>query len=89
MIALDSITVELGALAVATRYRNQQVGFFLIRSFVEMARKKGFLRVVSLTRNQKLKEIYLSVGFNENSSDDLLFRQAKSPSVPMFVYRID
>ena len=87
-IVLDSVSAELGALAVATRYRNQQVGFFLIRSFVGMAKTQGFKRVVSLTRNRKLKGIYLSVGFEEKTPDDLRFRQEKSPGVPMFVYSL-
>ena len=87
-IVLDSVSAELGALAVATRYRNQQVGFFLIQSFVEMAKKHGFKRVVSLTRNRKLRGIYLSVGFEQKTPGDLLFRQEKSPGVPMFVYSL-
>ncbi len=88
-IGLSGGTVELGALAVATRYRNHQVGLFLIRSFVEMAAKEGCRRVISLTRNPRLKNIYSSVGFVEETPKDLAWRQAQSPAVPMFVYLTD
>jgi amino-acid N-acetyltransferase len=84
-INLSEDTAELGALAVATRYRNHQVGFFLIKSFVDLVKKEGYKRVVSLTRNPKLKNIYCSVGFEEKTPDDLQHRKAKSPDVPMFV----
>jgi N-acetylglutamate synthase-like GNAT family acetyltransferase len=85
-INLSGNTVELGALAVATRYRNHQVGLFLIRSFVDIVAKEGYRRVISLTKNPKLKNIYLAVGFTEKTPEDLIGRQSKSPSVPMFVY---
>ncbi len=85
-INLSDTTAELGALAVATRYRNHQVGYFLIKSFVELAKKEGYQRVVSLTRNPKLKTIYCSVGFKEKTPEDLQYRKSKSPNVPMFVY---
>jgi amino-acid N-acetyltransferase len=84
-IPLSEGTAELGALAVATRYRNHQVGFFLIKSFVELVKKEGYHRVVSLTKNPRLKNIYCSVGFEEKTPDDLQNRKAKSPNVPMFV----
>jgi len=84
-INLTNNTVELGALAVATRYRDHQVGLFLIRSFVEMVKKEGYRRVISLTKNPKLKNIYLSVGFEEKAPDDLRDRWAESPGIPMFV----
>lgn len=87
-INLSENTVELGALAVATRYRNQQVGFFLIKSFVELVKKEGYRRVVSLTKNPKLKKIYCSVGFEEKIPVDLQHRKSKSPNVPMFVYML-
>ncbi len=87
-IVLDPVSAELGALAVAIRYRNQQVGYFLIQSFVEIVKKEGFRRVVSLTRNEKLKEIYLSVGFEEKVPEDLSSRKARSPGVPMFVFAV-
>jgi amino-acid N-acetyltransferase len=87
-INLSEDTAELGALAVATRYRNHQVGFFLIKSFVDLAKKEGYHRVVSLTRNPKLKNIYCSVGFEEKTPEDLQHRKSKSPDVPMFVYML-
>ena len=87
-INLSEGTVELGALAVATRYRNHQVGFFLIKSFVELAKKEGYRRVVSLTKNPRLKNIYCSVGFEEKIPWDLQFRKSKSPDVPMFIHML-
>ena len=87
-IDLRNNTAELGALAVATRYRNHQVGLFLIHSFLEMARKEGYRRVVSLTKNPKVKNIYVSVGFEEKTPEDLSDRRLKSPDVPMFVFSL-
>jgi N-acetylglutamate synthase-like GNAT family acetyltransferase len=85
-IDLDRTTIELGALAVATRFRNQQIGIFLIQSFVALARKQGCQRIISLTRNPKLQKIYQSFGFKRKIPQDLEKRKKRSPEVPMYVY---
>ncbi len=85
-IGLNLTTIELGALAVATRYRNQQIGLFLIQSFVELAEKQGYKRIISLTRNAKLQKIYQSFGFKQKTPEDLENRKEQSPEVPMYVY---
>jgi len=53
---------------------------------VELAKKEGYQRIVSLTRNPRLKSIYCSVGFEEKTPEDLQHRKSKSPDVPMFIY---
>ncbi|MCP4688515.1 MAG: GNAT family N-acetyltransferase [Desulfobacterales bacterium] len=85
-IDLDENTIELGALAVSSRFRNQQIGFFLIKSFLEESIQKGCKRVISLTNNPKLQKIYLSSGFKARTPSDLQERKNQSPHVRMFVH---
>ncbi len=84
-IWLDSKTAELGALAISSRFRNQQIGLLLIRSFLNQMKADGYSRVVSLTNNQKLSWMYLDLGFRYESPADLKFRQDQSPGVYMYI----
>ena len=77
--------VELGALAIATKFRNQRVGVFTVNAFIHEMKRKGYRRFISLTRNMKLQQLYLSSGFRQETPDVFKKRQAQSPGVPMFV----
>lgn len=81
-------TVELGALAIATKFRNQRVGVFSVNAFIHEMKNKGYRRFISLTRNMKLQQLYLSLGFRQETPDAFKDRQAQSPSVPMFVLEL-
>lgn len=84
-ITLDPETAELGALAISSRFRNQQIGLLLIQSFMAQMKADGFARVVSLTRNPKLARMYLDMGFRQQSPPELKFRQDQSPGVNMYL----
>ncbi|MBU0969042.1 MAG: GNAT family N-acetyltransferase, partial [Proteobacteria bacterium] len=84
-IQLDPKTAELGALAISSRFRNQQIGLLLIRSFLNQMKADGFSQVVSLTANQKLGRMYLDLGFRNESPPSMKFRQDQSPGVGMYL----
>lgn len=81
---LDHQTVELGALAISTKFRNQRVGVFTINAFVEKMKENGFRRFVSLTNNPNLQKLFLSLGFVQETRPEYRDRQASSPDVKMF-----
>ncbi len=85
LITIDAQTAELGALAISTRFRGQRVGVFTVDAFIAEARQRGFTRVISLTRNPRLKTLYLTMGFVQRSPRGYAARQANSPGTPMFV----
>jgi N-acetylglutamate synthase-like GNAT family acetyltransferase len=87
-IPLDEETVELGALAIATKFRNQRVGVFTVKAFVEEMARRGFSRVVSLTNNPRLQSLYDGLGFRRESPSRYAERQAASPGVAMFHRKI-
>lgn len=82
---IDARTAELGALAISTRFRGQRVGVFTVRSFVGEARRRGFSRIISLTRNPRLQQLFGVLGFVRRSPAAYADRQAQSPGTPMFV----
>ena len=84
-IELDNRTVELGALAISTKFRNQRVGVFLINAFMAEMKKQGFEKIVSLTANPGLESLYASLGFETGCPPGLEPRQALSPGLTMFV----
>ncbi|WP_419658956.1 putative GCN5-related N-acetyltransferase [Desulfosarcina variabilis str. Montpellier] len=81
---IDAQTVELGALAISTRFRNQRVGVHTVKSFMALMREKGYTRFISLTNNPRLKELYFQLGFVQESRLEYQARQAQSPDVEMF-----
>lgn len=85
-IHIDKNTAELGALAVSSKYRSQMVGLFLIESFIQLGKKDGYGRILSMTNNPKLGKILTGFGFEPKTPDDLRERQERSPNVAMFVY---
>lgn len=81
---IDKRTVELGALAISTRFRNQRVGVYTVNSFMKMMADSGFNRFISLTSNPRLQMLFSRLGFVEGSCDEYRLRQEKSPGVTMF-----
>lgn len=86
---VDEKTVELGALAISTRFRNQRVGVYTVNSFMRKMEEKGYTRFISLTKNPRLQELFHQLGFSEESREEYSRRQSESPDVKMFFKGID
>jgi amino-acid N-acetyltransferase len=85
---IDARTAEIAALAISTKFRNQRVGVFTIQAFMEILRKQGFTRFISLTNNPNLKKLYQTMGFEQSSRPEYLDRQVISPGVAMYFKQI-
>jgi amino-acid N-acetyltransferase len=85
---IDAQTVEMGALAISTRFRNQRVGVHTVKSFMALMRTQGYSRFISLTNNPRLEALYSRLGFVQESRLEYRWRQEQSPDVKMF-FRID
>lgn len=81
---VDAQTVELGALAISTRFRNQRVGVYTVNKFVETMAAEGYLRFVSLTRNPRLQALLGKLGFAPCNLPEYQARRDESPGVPMY-----
>jgi N-acetylglutamate synthase-like GNAT family acetyltransferase len=81
---IDEQTVELGALAISTRFRNQRVGVYTVNSFIGTMLAQGYSRFISLTSNPRLQALFRQLGFVEESRSEYLERQNESPGVTMF-----
>jgi amino-acid N-acetyltransferase len=81
---VDERTIELGALAISTRFVNQRVGVYTVNSFIETMRAEGYSRFISLTLNPRLQALFIGLGFASCTTDDYRQRQNQSPGVPMF-----
>jgi N-acetylglutamate synthase-like GNAT family acetyltransferase len=81
---IDARTVELGALAISTRFRNQRVGVFTVKAFINEMIPEGFDRFISLTNNPRLEALYRMLGFEKKSLPEYHERQKQSPDVQMF-----
>jgi len=55
---VDPETVELGALAISTRFRNRRVGIFTVNSFMEKMSSEGYENFISLTNNPDLEMLF-------------------------------
>ena len=86
---IDAQTVELGALAISTRFRNQRVGVYTVASFIGKMREKGFSRFISLTNNPRLEALYSQLGFEQRNLPEYRRRQAESPDVNMFFKSVE
>lgn len=84
LIPVDERTLELGAFAVTVRFRGQDVGFFLLQEAENLVRSEQRSRLISLTNNRKLQEMYTKNDFTKGTPKDLIQRQDKSPLVSMF-----
>ncbi|MCB2146694.1 MAG: GNAT family N-acetyltransferase [Deltaproteobacteria bacterium] len=81
---IDAQTVELGALAISTRFRNQRVGVHTVKSFMALMKSQGYTRFISLTNNPRLEALYTQLGFTRESRPEYRQRQEQSPDVKMF-----
>ncbi len=81
---VDQDTVEIAALAISTKFRNQRVGVFTVQAFMERMRQQGFKRFISLTNNPRLIKLYATLGFHSCDRPEYQARQAESPNVAMF-----
>lgn len=81
---IDEKTVELGALAISTRFRSQRIGVYTVNAFMEKMIESGFSRFISLTNNPRLRALFEQLGFSEESRNEYSERQAISPDVKMF-----
>ena len=83
-IEIDSRTVELGALAISTRFRNQRIGVFTVNAFEDEAKHAGYQRIISLTNNPRLHSLYKQLGFKQGDLPEYSARRASSPGVALF-----
>lgn len=81
---IDENTVELGALAISTRFLNQRIGVFTVNAFRDMMASQGFLHMISLTKNPRLQVLYGQLGFIRQNRPEYQKRQDESPGVPMY-----
>lgn len=85
---VNETTIEIGALAISTRFRSQRVGVFTVQAFMSSLLQQGFRRFISLTNNPRLKKLYQMLGFIPCSLPEYQARQADSPDVAMFYKEI-
>ncbi len=85
---IDAKTVELGALAISTRFRNQRVGVHTVKSFMALMKSQGYTRFISLTNNPRLEGLYARLGFVQENRAEYSQRQARSPGVKMFYRKV-
>lgn len=81
---IDERTVELGALAISTRFRNQRIGVFTVNAFRDMMASQGYRYMISLTKNPRLQVLYDQLGFIRQNRPEYQKRQDESPGVPMY-----
>lgn len=81
---IDERTVEIGALAISTRFRNQRVGVYTVKAFISLMQSRGYTRFISLTNNPRLEALYAQLGFVQHSPLEYRSRQDRSPDVKMF-----
>jgi len=86
---VDEQTIELGALAISTRFRNQRIGVYTVNAFMETMAGLGYSTFISLTLNPRLQALFSQIGFVQKSPKEYSDRQAQSPSVQMFLKILD
>lgn len=84
---INKNTIELGAVAISTKFRNQRVGVFTITAFMQEMILEGYDHFISLTNNPKLKKLYKQLGFIQQTPSEYRVRQKHSAGVQMFVKR--
>jgi N-acetylglutamate synthase-like GNAT family acetyltransferase len=87
-LPIDAETVELGALAISTKFRSQRVGVYTVEAFVATMTDRGYHHIISLTNNPRLAALYHRMGFQPTSDPAYAERQAKSPGVQIYVYHV-
>ncbi|MBW2178129.1 MAG: GNAT family N-acetyltransferase [Deltaproteobacteria bacterium] len=85
---IDTATIELGAVAISTKFINQRVGVFTINAFIDQMAREGYRRFISLTNNPQLKKLYTRLGFSKGPFPQYGKRQNQSPEVTMYLKEI-
>lgn len=85
---IDERTVEIAALAITTKFRNQRVGVFTVQAFIQALQQEGYTRFISLTNNPNLMQLYRTIGFEPTERPEYRRRQEASPGVVMFLKKI-
>lgn len=85
---IDAETVELGAVAISTKFLNQRVGIFTVNAFIDQMAIEGFRCFISLTNNPQLGKLYTRLGFSKGPFPRYRARQAMSPDVTMYFKEI-
>jgi predicted N-acetyltransferase YhbS len=80
--------VELGALAISTKFRSQRVGVYTVKAFVAAMTQRGYRHILSLTSNPRLAALYDRMGFAPVRGTTYAERQAQSPDVQMYMYSV-
>lgn len=86
---VDESTVELAALAISSRFLNQQIGVYTITAFIETMRKKGINKFIVLTKNPRLQKLVKKMGFALDVHNRWAYRQSQSPGVSLFFINFD
>lgn len=86
---IDEKTVEIGALAISTRFRNQRIGLFTVQAFVETMNRQGYDQFVSLTNNPALQKLFAALDFRPARDIEFEHRRAASPGVAMYILNIN
>ncbi len=86
---VDDKTVELGALAISTRFRNQRIGVYTVDAFMARMKEFGYSRFISLTLNPRLQALFKQLGFEKEQRGEYSKRQSQSPGVTMFFKGFD
>ncbi len=81
---IDRHTIEIAALAISTKFRNQRVGVFTVKAFIKEMQAQGYTRFISLTNNPNLKRLYKALGFSTQVRPEYRNRQKASPDVTMY-----
>ena len=85
---VDEGTIELGAVAISTKFINQRVGVFTVNAFIDQMVGEGFQCFISLTNNPQLKKLYTRLGFSKGPFPRYQARQDQSPGVTMYLKEI-
>ncbi len=85
---IDEQTVEIAALAISTRFRNQRVGVFMVQAFMQEMQRQGYNRFISLTNNPRLEQLYKRLGFETIVRPEYRARQLESPGVTTYFLEI-
>ena len=87
-IRIDPQTIELGALAISTKFRNQRVGVYTVSAFMAEMEKEGYKRFISLTNNPRLQKLYRNLGFEKKTLPQYQSRRDASAGVALFFKQI-
>jgi N-acetylglutamate synthase-like GNAT family acetyltransferase len=87
-LEIDVETVELGALAISTKFRSQRVGVYTVEAFLAAMGERGYRRIISLTNNPRLAALYHRMGFAPSADPAYAARQTRSPGVQMYLYEV-